>query len=1066
MKKSNSLMKRVLFVVMALAFYAVPWAQTKTITGMVKDATGQSIIGASIVVKGTTLGTVTNVDGYYSLGVPTSAKTIVVSYIGMETQEIALTGSVINITLKDAATDLNELVVVGYGTMKKSDLTGATTSIKAADIANVKSTNALQVLQGKVTGLDVTQGSGEAGSSVSLTLRGRRSITTGNAPLIIVDGVEYGGTLDVNSSDIESMNVLKDAASTAIYGTRGANGVIMVTTKKGSSGKTHVSYNTYFTSNQAQFLPHIMNGAQYAQKQLDIKVADGDVAKWNAMGVSYNSTANTVNLGTNADPNSVWGTTTLDELIQAKGATDKYELITADPEGLQLLRDGVSLDYLSMIMKQTMSQNHELSVYGGDAKTSFNISLGYMLDNGLLVNDNMSRYNLKFGVDHNLTKNFKVGASMILTRKDYNKRNSSVFNQALKAGPIGILRNEDGTYRPTPDLVFAYNQGTPMLDEVPGAASNQITNNRIFTNIYANWDITHDLTFRTSLGLDISNNKNGLFSGANSLAQQTVLKPYSQLEYSDNFAYTFDNTLNYSKKFGEHSLQALLGTSTNYSRQQSMGVNYSGQSSAGTLWYDMNYDSGAISNATYEPYQMVSIFGRVNYSYKDKYLLQGTLRNDNASQLAPGHKSAIFPSASAGWRISEEDFMKNQDVFSNLKLRYSWGSAGNASSVSAYGTLATVSTNVDYATEGSTIYQQYAPSTVANANLTWEKTQTHDLGLDFEILHRRVTGSIDAYLSHSTDLIFNVPLPTNQGGYTQAIKNIASSQNKGIEVSITTYNIQAKNFSWSTDWGISYNENQITALYGKVNSIQHGNMIWQVGSQVNSFFNYQVEGLYSIADMQKELDYVKATQTAGGTIDKVQIPMLANKYFPGDIKIKDVNGDGLYNDLDKVAVNGDPKYIFNFNNTFDLKTDIGNFGLSILTIGRLDQNFNYGFYGSVKTAADKTNGSYVPTWSPTGDNTGVVFPRYYTLGTNVNRSDFMSALSIVNGSFIKVKDITLFYTFPKKTIESLKISNVRVYGTAKNMFTFSNIDNYDPESNGSLNFPTPKQLIVGLNLEF
>ena len=1054
---------------LAVSFAGMMMAQKKSISGVVKDATGEPIIGASIVVVGTTVGTVTDLSGKFTLELPANAKNLEITYVGMEKKTVPITGTEINVTLQDESTGLDELVVVGYGTMKKRDLTGSTTTIKADAITNVKAPNALAALQGRVSGLDIMQGSGEAGSGVSFMLRGRRSISSGNGPLVIVDGVEYGSTLDINSSDIESVDILKDAASTAIYGTRGANGVIMVTTKRGSSGKTKVSYNTYFSSNSPMFLPHIMNGAEYLQKQFDIKTADADVAKWNAQGVSYSSGTNTVtwNRTLHPDPNSVWGTSTLDELVTAGNKADKYELITGDPEGLELARSGASLNYLDMIMVNSLSQNHEISVTGGNQASSFNVSLGYLNDNGMLRNDNMNRYNFKVGVDHKISKTIKIGANVLLTKKDYNKRNSSVFNQALKAGPIGKLYEDDGiTYRPIPDLVFAYNQNSPMLDEVEGAASRIINNTRVFSNLYAEWNILPSLTFKSTLGIDISTNKDGQFNGPKSLSQATVGKSISSLSYSDNFGYTLDNTLNYSKRFGIHNIQALAGTSTQYSRGQSLSVTTSGQATPSTLWYDQNYVNNSTTTSTWSPYQMVSLFGRINYSLKDRYLFQATVRNDNASQLAKGHKSAVFPSVSAGWRISEEQFLKDVTFISNLKLRYSWGVAGNASSAVAYGTLASVSTNTDYYTMGSTIYQQYAPASVANNFLTWEKTATHDIGLDFGILKDRISGSVDFYQSNSNDLIFQIPLPTNQGGYSVAYKNIAASQNKGVEISLNTLNVKSHNFEWSTDWGLSFNENKLTELYSDVDQMLGGYGIWKVGSQINSFYQYQIEGLYSIADMQSELDYVKETQDAGGTIDKLKIPMLANKWYPGDVKVKDQNQDGLYNDADKVAVGADPKYIFNFNNNFNLATKFGNFGLSVLTIGRVDQNFSYGLYSSVKTATNKENGSYVKTWSPNSSNDGVIFPRYYTTGTGVTRSDFMSSLAIVNGSFVKIKDITLSYMFPKQVVNGLKISNAKLYTSAKNMFTFSNIENYDPESNGSLNFPLAKQWIVGLNLEF
>jgi TonB-linked SusC/RagA family outer membrane protein len=1062
--KSISLLLLVLILLGGQNVFA---QESLSLTGKIVDADRTAIPGVNISVKGTSQGTVSDLDGNFSIAVK-NGDFLIFSYVGFVTQEVAITNqTTLNISMLPEEQTIDEVVVVGYGTMKKKDLTGSTSSLKSSDIASVKSANALQVLQGKVSGLDVVQSSGEAGSSVKLLLRGRRSIQAGNDPLIIVDGVEYGTTLDINSSDIESIDILKDAASTAIYGTRGANGVIMVTTKKGSAGKTKVSYSTYFTSNSATFLPDIMTGEEYLNKRFETRLADADLAKWNAQAISYNATTNTVawNQTTYPDPASVWGTTTLDGLVATAGVADKYALLTSSEEALELCRTGVSLDYLDLLMFNSMSQNHELSISGGDEKTSLNLSIGYMNDNGLLRNDNMKRYNIKFGLDYKLTKKIKIGANAMLTRKDYNKRNSAVFNQALKAGPIGKLFEDDGiTYRPIPDHAFADNQYSPMLDDVDGAYINEITNNRIFSNLYGNWEILPYLSFRTSLGIDYTTEKNGIYADAKSVSRANVSISQSSLEEKNNFAYTFDNTLNFSKTFGIHNLQAMIGTSTKYSRYQTLKVIATGQATPVTQYYDQNYLTGPSTESTYVPYQMVSVFGRVNYSLMDKYLFQATVRNDYASQLAPGHKGAIFPSASVAWRISQENFLKDNNFISNLKLRYSWGIAGNASSVAAYGTLATVATGANYFSFGPLTYQQYAPFTIENPNLTWEKTQTHDIGLDFEILKGRVSGAVDFYFSNSYDLIFNVPLPTNQAGYTSAYKNMAESNNKGIEISLNTVNIKTDNFVWSSDWGLSFNRNKITSLYSGTNEITHDvNQIWKVGNQVNSFFRYQVDGFYTVEDLNAELAYVREIQAAGGTIDKLRIPMLANKYYPGDIKIADLYPDGILNDADKLPCDADPEYTFSFNNNFSLTTNYGDFGLSIMSIGRLNQNIDYTFYSNFKNATSRENGPNVDAWTFT--DTDAIFPRYYSAGTNT-KTDLVAPLQIVKGSFIKIKDITLSYTFPKTWVNNIKISNLRVYASAKNMFTFCTIKNYDPEGNGAMNFPLAKQWIFGLNLDF
>ncbi len=1049
-----------LFVFCAIQLYA----QERTVTGKVTDGdTGEPLPGVNVIIDGTQTGTITDIDGNYSIQVPSDQATLAFSYVGYLSEKSVVAGkTVIDIALVPELNKLDEVVVVGYGTMKRSDLTGAVTSVSQDEIAATKSSNLIQAMQGKVAGLDLYQNSGESGASFSVTLRGDRSINASNSPLILVDGIAYGSTIDLNPSDIESMEILKDASSTAIYGTRGANGVILITTKKGKDGVSKVTFNSYMSYNVPTFIPHIQNADEFVQKRVEKLAADAEYGAYRFRNI-YNANTGAVNWdpSANPDPWSVFGTVTVDQLMADAGVDNPAYLVSTDPTFRQLIDEGVSLNYLDMIFNNSVTDNYELGMTSGKDKTSMNFSLGLMNDRGLLENDKLKRYNVKLGIDHSIFKNVKVGADVLFTRKDHFRRNSGIFNQALKTGPIGILYNDDGTYREFPDLIFTYAQPNPMLDEVPGAYINEIVSNRLFGTTYVSWQILNGLTLKTNLGIDVSNTKTGLYEGPNSLRRVAVHEALTQIEHQYKWAYTWENTLNYTKQFGRHEIQGLLGNSVLADATEYYSLLGTGQTVATTEFYDWaGIDPAALKpGSTYAQKQLLSYFGRVNYKFAEKYLLQATMRADGSSVLAKGNKWGYFPSASIGWRINQEEFLKNIEVISNLKLRLSWGISGNAA-VIPYQTITAVGNDLIYYSfdDGST-YSSYFPFTLGNENLRWETTKTSDIGLDFGFFDNRINGSIDYYAAKTTDLLFKTPLPLTSV-YPQVLANIASTQNNGIEVYINTRNVSTKNFQWSTDWNFSMNKNKITSLNRDTKEeIYNTNQIHRVGEPVSAFYDYKYEGIYQISDLQAEYAYVAQQQTAGDSIERSKIPMIANKFLPGDIKLKDVNNDGVFDDEDRVVYSRVPKFTFGINNTINFR----NWKLSFLIYGRIGQYLQYNFYRSYKPAnLDVENGPYVDAWTPT--NTSGVFPRYYSTGTG--NSNYNTALSYLDGSYVKIREITLGYTLPKKISSKIFMSNLTIYATGKNLFTFSGIENYDPEVGGGLNFPLAKQFIVGLNVEF
>ncbi|WP_234734208.1 SusC/RagA family TonB-linked outer membrane protein [Tellurirhabdus bombi] len=960
-----------------------------TISGKIKDENNEGLPGVSIILKGTSTGTTSGVDGSYKLTIPDGNGILVFSFVGYESQDVPVSNrSILDIKMTTDTKALQEVVVVGYGTMKKSDVTGAIASVKTKDLTAIPTTNALRSLQGKVAGLDVTQSSGQPGASVGIVLRGNRSLRADNQPLVLVDGIQYGSYVDINPTDIESVEVLKDVASTAIYGTRGANGVIIITTKKGSStGRSSLSFNAYVSSYQRGKYPRMMNGDEYAQLKRE----------------AYRTTNNNVY----REDKDIFQVTEY-EYIQRR----QYE------------------DWQSYVFHNGLLQNYELNLSGGNEKTAFSVSGGYQRDQGLLLNDVFRRVNGKISIDHKLSKVFRVGASAIYTYKNQDKRDNPL-NMANKILPIAKAFDDNGQLILNPAPGYSA-QFTPLADEQPGVFENNIVDKRLFTSAYLDVQIQPDLLFKSTIGLDIRDYRNGYYKGYNTVAN-VGRNSNSGVSINNTMNYTWENTLNYNKTFGEHGFQGLLGTSslgTNYEEFNASGNN---QASPITTFYDLN--SNTISRAIgsrLRQTRLASFFGRVNYKFKDRYIFQASLRTDGSSVLAQGHKWGYFPAVSGAWRIIEEPFMKDIVAVDNLKLRVSWGKSGN-SAIDPYATLGGL-TNSAYAF-GTTAAFGYWPSVIPNPNLTWETTATWNAGLDFGFLRNRISGSIDVYLARTSDLLLPSLLPPATG-YTEVLENIGQTQNKGIELSMTTQNVAARGFRWSTDWTFSLNREKIVALNNGVTRNEANS--WFVGSPTRVFYDYKKIGIWQLGEE------AAATEMGG--------------YKPGDVKVADLNGNGKIDPGDRTTFSRVPKFSFGLNNSFEYK----NFDLSVFVYGRFGQFINYENNTAYKPSALE-NSSNVDYWTP--ENPTNAFPRPNS-GYSTNNYLFQSTLGYVDGSFLKIRDVSLGYNLPQAISKKLSVGRVRVYGTLQNYFVFSGIKDYDPERDGALSFPLNKQIVFGLNVGF
>lgn len=993
--KHLKLKSRFIIIVLVLTILNVlnVHAQNKNVSGTVLDNSGQPVIGASIVVVGQSkLGTVTDIDGKFSIAIPTTSKKIEVSYIGMVSQVIeAKAGTPMKIIMKDNLKDLDEVVVIGYGVVKKRDLTGSMTSIKSEDIVATPTTNALESLQGKVAGLDMTKSSGQTGSGLSFSIRGNRSLNASNTPLIIVDGIPYGTDIDINPNIIESMEILKDASSTAIYGSRGANGVILITTKKGAQGKTKVTYNGYYSTNSVAAYPERMNLQEWANFKREAYKADGQWAS-------------------EADDAKIFGSA--------------YDAVKSNQD----------VDWVDLLMKDGSQTSHSISISNGSEKTSFNLAFEYMKEQGLVKLDNLSRYNTTLGISHKVTRDFKLNFNMVYTFQNQNIRRDPL-NRAIYESPYGDVYNEDGSINPLP-----FNDGqtiSPIAEEAAGVYKNNRRTSHLVGNIGANWNIIKNLTLTSTFGLDRKDIRNGHFADQythDGAGDYSVADATNETEMN----WSWENTLNYNFKIDKHDFSVMAGNAL----YQNEAETYTGSGhdiiSPSMLFYNL----GALQNSlkissNYIKTTMASIFGRINYKFNEKYLLTLTFREDGSSVLASKHKWGFFPSAAFAWRMKEEKFLKDVEWLYNLKLRLSYGISGN-SAVSAYQTQGglgkTMYSFINNGVEGGAY--GYYPALTPNTALGWEKTATTNFGIDFGFLNNRISGSIDLYYQNTYDLLMQKKVPTSTG-YSISWDNIGKTENKGVEIVLNTANIVNKDFKWNTDLTFTLNREKIKELAdGSDRDISNG---WFVGHPIKTHYGLKKLGIWQLNETEEAAKYGEK---------------------PGRIKIYDKNKDfKIDNDNDRVILGSEvPDFVMGMNNTFRYK----DFDLRVFMYWRQGQTLHAeaAGYGSFRNQGDP--GLKFNYW--TEDNPTNDFPRPEK---SFSSSDpRLESLGYVDGSYLKIKEITLGYSLPKTWISKINASKVRVYCSLKNFFTFSHFDNYDPERGGSLSYPMTKQAVFGLNVEF
>ena len=1002
-------------------------AQTRTVTGMVtSSADGEPLIGATVMVLETKAGTVTDLDGRYTVKIA-QGQTLLVSYLGYETKSIKYTGqATVDVALENDASTLDEVVVVGYGVMKRSDITGSVVSVGEKDIKKSVITSVDQALQGRAAGVQVTQNSGSPGGGISVSIRGVNSLN-GNEPLYVIDGVAIDGQTNgnssalssINPSDIVSMEVLKDASATAIYGSRASNGVVLITTKKGQAGKPTISYEGYYAVQKIPTKLETMNLREYA--------------------VLYN------------------------ERVDALGWGEREEF--ADPS---VLGDGT--DWQGEIFRSAPMQNHQLSVSGGNDVGQFLISGGYLKQDGIAVGSDFQRFSARINADSKIGKWLQVGvqSSFSRTQKNNTIDDGNVIETALKQLPEMPARNPDGSwgYQETNQLATYYSN--PLADAL--TRENYEKGLQLLINGYANVNIYKGLTLRMEYGGSYNYGNGYYFQPNMTLGSWSQTSSGSRSASNSNY-WSFKQYLTYMNTFAKkHSLNVMVG----HEAQESSWENLS----AGRTGY--------LFNSVHE-----LIYGRLNYAFEDRYLITATLRADGSSTFGKDNRWGWFPSLALAWRFKQESFLKDVSWLSNGKLRFGWGLVGNQNAGAyAYGAkMASVATAY-----GTGFY----PANFANSKLKWEQTKAWNIGLDLTFLNNRIEFIFDAYLKNTDNLLMQAALPTYISGIiTSPWVNSGAMRNKGFEFTLNTVNISKKDFEWTTGLTFSLNRNEVTRLYtestgiqGKINDLTY--TYTTVGEPVAQFYGYQVIGMFEKEDdfYQKDINGEYLLDAAG---NRMIVALPEGKevnegtgIWYGDYKYKDVNDDGVIDEQDRSYLgNPEPKFTFGINNNwrwkgFDINLFItGSVGNKVFNYLAQQQSNPTNRWVTLKSVCDFAKYDLIdPDGERTLSNMHMTNPgasTYRIDQATANDNSRMSNIFIEDGSYVRIKNLAIGYTLPKKLLQKVGIENFRVYFNVQNLWTITKYNGYDPEV-GAYNqnvllrgidyarYPSQRIYTFGLNL--
>lgn len=1064
--KSKIFDLRGLMTAFLLCFMLTAFAQT-TVKGVVLDKSGEPLIGATVQEKGNTAnGTATDFDGNFTITVKSAKAVLVVSFVGMTTQEVPLNGRTnVTVTLEENSEILDEVVVVGYGTQRKSDITGSVASISEDQMKQTIVTNADQMLQGKVAGVQVTQNSGAPGGATSVRIRGASSLNSSNEPLYVIDGVPMSGSNSVQGfdwmggsngqttvnpiaaiapSDIVSIDVLKDASACAIYGAAGANGVVLVTTRRGSAGRSNITYDGYVAWQQVAKKLDMMDLREYAQYQQQL-LADG--------------------------------------VLNSGNFDDTYSDIS-------LLGKGT--DWQDEIFRTAFMQNHQLSMTGGNDKTVYAMSGGWMKQEGTIIGSDFTRFNTRFNIDNNFTSWLKVGGALAYTRTDEtitrNDGSDGVIMQAMTMMPSVPVRDFEGNWA-GPNTVNGASTWNPVALAL--MTNNTLLRQKVNGNFYVSADFLKHFTFRAEYAFDASQNQNKSFIPTYKfgLVSNDVNQMMQREEH--NFFWMQKDYITYNQKFlDKHDVTVMAGFEA--SKGSWNGTTLIKQNFSSDNIHIMGEDGTFVSNTGWaDSNSSASVFARLNYGFDNRYLLTATVRRDGSSKFGSNNKWGTFPSVALAWRAQQEKFLQDVTWLDNLKLRLGYGKVGN-SNINTYLYGSALQTML---TPGGTAY---IPSNLSNPDLKWEASEQWNAGIDFAAFNNRLEITVDAYHKQTQDLLMQVFTPSHIGSsdlgtINNPWANIGKTRNVGVDLQINARPVITKDFRWNAALTLSHNRNKIVALNDDSQRI-YGNVDWYapfqtvtmfaVGQPMGVFYGYETEGLF-----ENEADIVgHATQTGGSAPYSNKIDKVSGAWI-GDLKFVDQNGDGVINDEDqKVIGDPNPDFTFGFTNTFTFKDFELNIGLTGQVGGDILNWARYRTEGlssiwdsqavSVLDRAqavkiDPNGGDDISNLQLAPGHNGI--PRFSNLDSNGNQR--MSDRWIEDATYLRIQNISLSYNLPTKWAKKAFIQNAKLYVNVQNVYTFTKYSGYDPEI-GAFNqssllqnidrgrYPTPRTYTLGLNLSF
>lgn len=1058
-------MKKIIFIISLMLCCLQLHAQSQTVTGKVIDGSGLEVIGANITIKGKAgVGTITNIDGQYSLTVDDAKKDVLVfSFIGMTTLEIPVKGRTkIDVTLKDDANVLDEVVVTGYGYTKRGDLTGSVVSIKSEDLMQTPTSDATQALAGRVAGVQVMQSEGAPGASVSIRVRGGISITQSNEPLYVIDGFpNEDGMANLDPAEIETIDILKDASSTAIYGARGANGVVVITTKKGTkdSSKMTVSFDSYI-------------GIKKIAKKLPVLSPEEFVL------LDYERNF------------ALYGESGVNRFQSTYGSFLEIHENYGNREGVDWQEETLG--------RVATSQNYRVRLSGGNKELKYGLGYSYFKDMGAMISSGTDKHNISFNLTHKASERFQANARISFDQTNVygmgTSENSNRFNKMehiLQYRPVVGLTGNDRDLIAGEDPFLIDDESNPMQSPIISAREEK--KNRVIRSFQANGGFTYNfnkrLSFRNSTGMRYQSSRQDEFFGEKSVTgKRSSINGYILNNESGSFQTSNVLNYNYRSHNKKHRLTMMLGQEwvSRWTKFLRAAATNFPNNDIGLDDMSLGVPSNIRSGVNHDD-KLISFFARANYNLGEKYLLTATVRADGSSKFSKGNKWGYFPSISGAWRLSEEEFIKKLNLFSDLKFRVGYGMAGN-NRVASYKSLDLL-TSSSYPINNA-MTPGYAPAGIPSEGLKWESNRTLNIGVDMGFLEQRITVSPEFYINNSSNLLLNSRVPSSSG-YTNVMRNIGKTRNSGFDLAITSINIQKKDFTWTTNFNISHNRNKIEALSGEQFFLEEASFGYtqkthkiEVGKSIGQFYGYRTIGLYQVDDF----DYNAATQAY---ILKKGIPCMGDRSSvkPGMWKFANTNGDDIINDEDMTVIgNANPDFYGGLNNTIKYKQ--WDFSLFF--------NFSYG--GEVLNATRLTNTKTATTnysvlnlanssrrWMTVDKKGALITDPAQMAALNAGKTvaciydmeqgdKYIHSWAVEDASFLRLSNVSIGYTFPRQLVRKASIQGLRLYATGSNLFVWTPYSGFDPEVSTMGNgltpgvdygaYPRSRSFVFGLNITF